>query len=95
MDPIISRREYNREYQRQRYNADPEKGRAYKKSMQIKKQLNVGEALWNKYKHHLADILKLTEIARRLPREFVMEIVENLPDNSADITEPNLDEPTI
>jgi len=80
IDPaILSRREYFREYQRKQYWADLQKGRSYKKSMAVKKKLNLGYDVWGKYKHHLADVLKLREIVQRLPREFLNEVLDSLP----------------
>jgi hypothetical protein len=68
-----------REYQRQRYNADLEKARAYQQSLKLKRKLNINDELWDKYKHHLADIVKLTKIMEHLPTELIMEVLQNPP----------------
>jgi hypothetical protein len=77
--PITNRRDYMRDYQRQRYNADLEKARAYQQSLKLKKRLNLNDELWEKYKHHLADIVKLTKIMEHLPTELIMEVLQNPP----------------
>jgi hypothetical protein len=77
--PITNRRDYMRDYQRQRYNADLEKARAYQQSLKLKKRMNISDALWDKYKHHLADIVKLTKIMEHLPTEIIMEVLQNPP----------------
>jgi hypothetical protein len=77
--PITNRRDYMRDYQRQRYNADLEKARAYQQSLKLKKRMNISDAMWDKYKHHLADIVKLTKIMEHLPAELIMEVLQNPP----------------
>jgi hypothetical protein len=77
--PITNRRDYMRDYQRQRYNADLEKARAYQQSLKLKRKLNINDAMWEKYKHHLADIIKLTKIMEHLPTELIMEVLQNPP----------------
>ena len=74
-----SRREYMREYQREKYNADKGKARAYQQSLKLKKKLHIDDELWEKYKHHLADIIKLTKIMEHLPNELILEILQNPP----------------
>jgi hypothetical protein len=77
--PITNRRDYMRDYQRQRYNADLEKARSYQQSLKLKKRLNISDAMWDKYKHHLADIIKLTKIMEHLPAELIQEVLLNPP----------------
>jgi len=74
-----NRRDYMRDYQRQRYNADLEKARSYQQSLKLKKRMNISDALWDKYKHHLADIVKLTKILEHLPAELIQEVLQNPP----------------
>lgn len=40
-----------------------------------KKRLNVADEMWDKYSHHLSDVIKLREILRRVPSEIVEEIL--------------------
>ena len=80
---MISRREYQREYQKKRYNANLDKARAYQKSLKVKKKLNLSDELWDKYKHNLADIMKLTKIMETLPREMILEILQTPPQMTA------------
>ena len=77
--PITNRREYMREYQRERYNADKDKARSYQQSIKLKRKLNIPDQLWDKYKHHLADIIKLQKIVERLPADLILEVIQNPP----------------
>ena len=71
-----SRREYMREYQLKRYHDNEEKARGYINSLRIKKRNpNLPTEWWDKYKHHLADIVKIQVILKRLPMEVLMEIL--------------------
>jgi hypothetical protein len=72
-----TRREYNRLYHNKRYKDDKVKVHAYQQSLKIKKELNIKKDLWKKYKHHLADIVKLHKIMARVPVELILEILEN------------------
>ena len=79
MEPITNRREYMREYQRQRYNANLEKARAYQQSLKLKKKLNIKDELWEKYNYHLSDIMKLIKIIEHVPPELILEVLQNPP----------------
>ena len=73
------RREYMRDYQRTKYQEDLVKARAYQQSIKLKKKLNLSDDLWLKYKHHLADVVRLQELLNRLPAEVVKDIMEGTP----------------
>ena len=82
MDPELSKqkyREYQRDYQRRRYQENKVKGRAYQTSMRMKRGLDLSKELWETYKHHLADALKLVAIMERIPIELIHKIVANYP----------------
>ena len=70
-----SRKEYMREYQRKRYHADQEKAKSCRNSLRCRLKDDVSNELWDKYKHHLADVIKLQDIIRKLPVELVSEIL--------------------
>jgi hypothetical protein len=72
-----NRRDYMREYQRERYNADKIKARAYQQSLKLKRKFNISEELWEKYKHHLADIVKLQKIMEHLPTQIILDVIQN------------------
>jgi len=77
--PTTNRRDYNREYQNKRYNADKEKARMYQQSIKLKSKLGIKDDVWDKYKHYLADVVRLTAIVEHLPKELILEIVKNPP----------------
>ena len=79
-EPILNRRDYMREYQRERYNADKEKGRCYQQSIKLKRKLNISDELWDKYRHYLADIVKLQKIMEHVPIELILEVLQNRPE---------------
>jgi hypothetical protein len=68
-------RDYNREYMNKRYKSDVVKSRAYQQSIRLKKKLATTDEEWEKYKHHLADIVKMKQIMERIPRELVLELL--------------------
>ena len=74
---VNNRKEYMREYQRKRYLADTEKAKSYRKSLRCRLKENVSEEQWSKYKHHLADIVKLQDILKKLPKELVDEFMKD------------------
>jgi hypothetical protein len=76
------RRTYMREYKRKQYHMDVDKARSYSKSLKMKKRLNLSDELWNKYKHHLADVMNLKEILERVPKDIILDLVE--PESAVD-----------
>jgi len=78
-EPALSRREYMRDYHRERYNSDKDKARGYQQSIKLKKKLNISEDHWERYKHNLADIIKLLKITQHLSPELVLEVIQNPP----------------
>jgi predicted house-cleaning noncanonical NTP pyrophosphatase (MazG superfamily) len=70
-----SRKEYMREYQRKRYLQDPDKNKQYRNSLRVRLRDDISSELWDKYKHHLADVLKLKELVNKLPEELINEII--------------------
>ena len=71
------RREYFRNYMRNRYKANPEKARAYKKTQRL---LNSEKAPSNqeycdKFGIYLADVMKIREMIDRLPPEMVKTLL--------------------
>jgi predicted nucleotidyltransferase len=78
-DQTIYRREYMRVYQREKYNSDKNKARGYQQSLKLKKKFNINEEFWVKYKHYLADIVKLEKIMEHVPKELILEIVQQPP----------------
>ena len=55
------RKNYMKEYMRNRYHADKEKSRGYKNSLRYKSKLNISDEDYQKYGNHLADVIKLAE----------------------------------
>lgn len=78
--PSITRREYNRQYHRKRYQESLEKGRSYSKSLKVKQRHNIDQATWDKYREHLADVIRLADIVRRIPADILAEVIANPPD---------------
>ena len=76
-----NRKEYMREYHRKRYLADTEKAKSYRNSLRCRLRENVTEEKWSKYKHHLADIVKLQDILKKLPTELIDEIMMEQTEN--------------
>lgn len=79
MESSSSRREYMKTYQKTRYNADIVKARSYQQSIKLKKKYHVDESMWHKYKHHLADVIRLTAMMKTLPKDIILDIVQNPP----------------
>ena len=75
----VNKTEYMREYMRARYQADHTKEKQYRSSCRVKAKNNIPNEEFSKYKHHLADIVKLKEILTRVPKEMVLEIFQNAP----------------
>jgi len=70
-----NRKEYMRDYHRKRYLADADKAKSYRNSLRCRLKENITEEEWSKYKHHLADIVKLQDILKKLPKELIDEIM--------------------
>ena len=62
-----NRKEYMKEYMRNRYSADLEKARGYKNSLRYKSKLNISEDDFNKYGCYLADVIKLKKLISKIP----------------------------
>jgi hypothetical protein len=68
--------EYMREYKRTKYHEDIEGARAYRNSLRYKKRLDLPAEEFEKYGRHLADVVKLRQLAETIPTEFFREIVQ-------------------
>ena len=77
---ISTRRNYMRDYHKKRYNSDKIQARNYQQSIKLKKKLNINEEHWEKYKHNLADIIKLLKISQHLSSELILEVIQNPPE---------------
>ena len=58
-----------------RYNNDKEKAKKYQKALRWKATKNIPNEMWDKYKHHLVEVIKLKEILTSLPTEIINEIL--------------------
>jgi hypothetical protein len=67
---------YMKNYMRQRYHADVEKSRAYKRSLQYKSRYHLSEEDWKVYKEYLADVYKLRELKAKMPAELFRKCLE-------------------
>jgi len=76
---IFTRRNYMRDYHKKRYHSDVIQARNYQQSIKLKKKLNISEEHWEKYKHNLADIIKLLQISQHLSSELILEVLQNPP----------------
>ena len=72
----LTRKEYMKEYMRNRYHADKEKSRGYKNSLRYKSKLNISDEDCQKYGNHLADVIKLKTLLEKLPDIIVSELLE-------------------
>ena len=75
--PTTNRKEYNRLYHNKRYKENKVQVHAYQQSMRLKKDMNIKKELWEKYRHHLADIVKIHKIMERVPTILILEILNN------------------
>lgn len=64
---------YMREYMKKRYQDNPEQEKAYRMSYLAKKKANVDEEEFRKYGLHLANVLKLRNLIKKIPKEFLVE----------------------
>ena len=71
-----ARKNYMKEYMRNRYHADKEKSRGYKNSLRYKSKLNISDEDYQKYGNHLADVIKLKTLLEKLPDTIVSELLE-------------------
>ena len=69
-------KEYMREYMKKRYNDDKDKAKKYQKALRWKTTKNIPNEMWDKYKHHLVEVIKLKEILGSLPAEIINEILQ-------------------
>jgi hypothetical protein len=78
-DNIDRKKSYQTKWQMKKYNADPVKARAYQNSVKMRRRLNVSDEIWDKYKEHLCNVVKLLTIVKQLPPDLFHEILENPP----------------
>lgn len=71
-----------------RYLVNKEIAKAYSKSIQCTfnsllsfKEENVSYELYDKYKHHLLDVIELQNIVKRLPIEMINEVIKETLNN--------------
>ena len=76
---LIKRREYMRAYKKRKYDEDKEKALKYRTEMNLKKKYNINNEIWTKYKNHLQDVLALMKIKNNIPREMLLELIMNPP----------------
>jgi hypothetical protein len=74
----ISKNDYMRGYMAKKYQEDPIKGSQYRNSRRIKAKLGLSDEEFNKYKHYLADIIKIKAICERVPLNLVEELLLDL-----------------
>jgi len=74
-DTENKRREYFRKYMHDRYHKDPNKARAYKNTLRLKKQTNIEEEDVKKFGVYLADVLRIKKMLERIPENFRREIL--------------------
>ena len=72
----LKSREYMRNYMREKYHGNPLAASQYRKSCRVKAKY--GEEEWKKYGIYLGDVTKLKELIRRLPKEHVLSIVNEM-----------------
>ena len=73
-----NRREYFREYMRSRYKANPQKARAYKKTLRLMKsgEANTVNAKdYEKFGIYLADVIKMRAMISSFPPEIVKHLL--------------------
>ena len=68
-------KEYMKEYMKKRYNNDKEKICKYQKALRWKTNKNISNEMWDKYKQHLVEVIKLQEILNELPADIISEIM--------------------
>jgi hypothetical protein len=68
-------KEYMKEYMKKRYENDKEKINKYQRSLRLKSKKNISNEMWEKYKDHLIDVVKLKEILSSLPIDIINEIL--------------------
>jgi hypothetical protein len=73
-----SKNDYMREYMSKKYHSDPVKSSQYRNSRRIKVKLGLSDEEFNKYRHFLADIIKIKEICERVPLNLVEELLMDL-----------------
>jgi hypothetical protein len=69
------RTDYMRQYMRNQYQTNPIKMKQYRNSCRVKAKLNIPDEEFERYKHYLADIVKLREIITRVPTDILLEII--------------------
>jgi len=68
-------KEYMKEYMKKRYNNDKEKINKYQRSLRLKAKKNISNEMWEKYKDHLVDVVKLQDVLNSLPIDIINEIL--------------------
>ena len=68
-------KEYMKEYMKKRYNNDKEKINKYQRSLRLKSKKNISNEMWEKYKDHLVDVVKLQDVLTSLPIDIINEIL--------------------
>ena len=72
------RRQYMREYMKNRYNLDKEKSRNIRNSYRVIKENNISDEEKIRYGHYLADIVKIRKLMDRIPNELKMELCKEI-----------------
>ena len=89
-EPVVVKTKYelHKEYKMKRYLANNEILKGYKKSLRHTlnlimsfKEENVSYKLYEKYKHHLSDVIELQNIVKRLPIEMINEVIKETLNN--------------
>jgi hypothetical protein len=77
-----------KEYQIKRYLANKEIAKAYNNSLRRTvnsilslKEEDISYELYEKYKHHLSDVIELQNIVKRLPIEMFNEVIKETLNN--------------
>ena len=73
-----SKNEYMREYMANKYKKDPVRNSQYRNSCRVKAKLGLSDAEFDKYKHYLADIIKIKTICERVPIAMVEELIADI-----------------
>ena len=69
-------KQYMNEYMKKRY--DTEIGKKYQKALRWKTTKNISNEMWQKYKHHLVEVIKLQEILQSLLQHYSSDVIHQL-----------------
>lgn len=69
--------EYMKTYMKNRYDADPEKARKYRKSCMIKKKYDVSDEIWKTYKNDLYNLITINKLLNEMSDELREEFLTN------------------